>query len=385
MEQQNNAKTIVKSGKIDWSILIIVYILVFIGILMIFSASSVQAQILNNSSTHFLKKQCIYVFLGTIALIIVSNIDYRIYKKNVFLIYFINIVLLVLTLSPLGVTINDAQRWIGVGSFTLQTSDFTKIAMIITTAFFIDKYREKISTLDKLFVSVCALVLPLLLIIKQPSFSAMMTIALTNILMLFIGGMSMFVIFLGLLVGGILAFILILIAPYRMKRLTTYLNPFSDPNGAGWQIINSFYAISSGGILGRGFGKSTQKYFYISQPQNDFIFAVIAEELGLIRSMLIILLYVILIFKIFRLSLDIDDIFAKMLVLGIALQTGVQVVLNIGVATGLLPNTGVGLPFISYGGTSVVMFLIMFGILLNVSKHRKVTIKNKTNRLRRDN
>lgn len=385
MEQQNNAKTIVKSGKIDWSILIIVYILVFIGILMIFSASSVQAQILNNSSTHFLKKQCIYVFLGTIALIIVSNIDYRIYKKNVFLIYFINIVLLVLTLSPLGVTRNDAQRWIGVGSFTLQTSDFTKIAMIITTAFFIDKYREKISTLDKLFVSVCALVLPLLLIIKQPSFSAMMTIALTNILMLFIGGMSMFVIFLGLLVGGILAFILILIAPYRMKRLTTYLNPFSDPNGAGWQIINSFYAISSGGILGRGFGKSTQKYFYISQPQNDFIFAVIAEELGLIRSMLIILLYVVLIFKIFRLSLDIDDIFAKMLVLGIALQTGVQVVLNIGVATGLLPNTGVGLPFISYGGTSVVMFLIMFGILLNVSKHRKVTIKNKTNRLRRDN
>jgi len=385
MEQQNNAKTMVKSGKIDWSILIIVYILVFIGILMIFSASSVQAQILNNSSTHFLKKQCIYVFLGTIALIIVSNIDYRIYKKNVFLIYFINIVLLVLTLSPLGVTINDAQRWIGVGSFTLQTSDFTKIAMIITTAFFIDKYREKISTLDKLFVSVCALVLPLLLIIKQPSFSAMMTIALTNILMLFIGGMSMFVIFLGLLVGGILAFILILIAPYRMKRLTTYLNPFSDPNGAGWQIINSFYAISSGGILGRGFGKSTQKYFYISQPQNDFIFAVIAEELGLIRSMLIILLYVVLIFKIFRLSLNIDDIFAKMLVLGIALQTGVQVVLNIGVATGLLPNTGVGLPFISYGGTSVVMFLIMFGILLNVSKHRKVTIKNKTNRLRRDN
>jgi cell division protein ftsW len=385
MEQQNNAKTMVKSGKIDWSILIIVYILVFIGILMIFSASSVQAQILNNSSTHFLKKQCIYVFLGTIALIIVSNIDYRIYKKNVFLIYFINIVLLVLTLSPLGVTINDAQRWIGVGSFTLQTSDFTKIAMIITTAFFIDKYREKISTLDKLFVSVCALVLPLLLIIKQPSFSAMMTIALTNILMLFIGGMSMFVILLGLLVGGILAFILILIAPYRMKRLTTYLNPFSDPNGAGWQIINSFYAISSGGILGRGFGKSTQKYFYISQPQNDFIFAVIAEELGLIRSMLIILLYVVLIFKIFRLSLDIDDIFAKMLVLGIALQTGVQVVLNIGVATGLLPNTGVGLPFISYGGTSVVMFLIMFGILLNVSKHRKVTIKNKTNRLRRDN
>lgn len=385
MEQQNNSKTMVKSGKIDWSILIIVYILVFIGILMIFSASSVQAQILNNSSTHFLKKQCIYVFLGTIALIIVSNIDYRIYKKNVFLIYFINIVLLVLTLSPLGVTINDAQRWIGVGSFTLQTSDFTKIAMIITTAFFIDKYREKISTLDKLFVSVCALVLPLLLIIKQPSFSAMMTIALTNILMLFIGGMSMFVILLGLLVGGILAFILILIAPYRMKRLTTYLNPFSDPNGAGWQIINSFYAISSGGILGRGFGKSTQKYFYISQPQNDFIFAVIAEELGLIRSMLIILLYVVLIFKIFRLSLDIDDIFAKMLVLGIALQTGVQVVLNIGVATGLLPNTGVGLPFISYGGTSVVMFLIMFGILLNVSKHRKVTIKNKTNRLRRDN
>ena len=385
MEQQNNAKAMVKSGKIDWSILIIVYILVFIGILMIFSASSVQAQILNNSSTHFLKKQCIYVFLGTIALIIVSNIDYRIYKKNVFLIYFINIVLLVLTLSPLGVTINDAQRWIGVGNFTLQTSDFTKIAMIITTAFFIDKYREKIYTLDKLFVSVCALVLPLLLIIKQPSFSAMMTIALTNILMLFIGGMSMFVIFLGLLVGGILAFILILIAPYRMKRLTTYLNPFSDPNGAGWQIINSFYAISSGGILGRGFGKSTQKYFYISQPQNDFIFAVIAEELGLIRSMLIILLYVVLIFKIFRLSLDIDDIFAKMLVLGIALQTGVQVVLNIGVATGLLPNTGVGLPFISYGGTSVVMFLIMFGILLNVSKHRKVTIKNKTNRLRRDN
>lgn len=377
MEKQNNEKILVKSGKIDWSILAIVYILVFIGILMIFSASSVQAQMLNGSSTHFLKKQFIYVFLGTISLIIVSNIDYKWYKDNVFFIYGANIVLLALTLG-IGVTINEAKRWIGFGGFTFQTSDFTKIAMIITTAFFIDKYKNGIGT-RKILVPIFLLGISLFLIVIQPSFSAMLTIAITNAVLLFIGGMN--IIFVGIV--GILAtfgFVgLIIIAPYRFARIKTFIDPFSDPSGTGWQIINSFYAISSGGLFGKGFGKSTQKYFYISQPQNDFIFAVIAEELGLIGSLFIIFLYVALVFKIFRLALYVDDIFAKMLVLGVAIQTGVQVILNIGVATGGIPNTGVGLPFISYGGTSVIVFLIMFGIVINISKHRKVYKKNRGN------
>ena len=208
------------------------------------------------------------------------------------------------------------------------------------------------------------------IIFIQPSFSASMTIAMTCFITLFIGGMNMIHVLALMILGGIGAFAMSTLKGYRVDRLRSFLDPFADMGDKGWQVANSLFAISSGGMFGVGFGKSAQKYFYISQPQNDFIFAVIAEELGFFMSLGIIFVFMVLIFKMFRVALQTRDLFGRMLVIGIAVQIGVQVFLNIGVATSSVPNTGVGLPFISYGGTSILMFLFMTGVVLNVSRNR---------------
>lgn len=370
MQKQDMQKRI-KRRKIDYSIFIIVYILVLIGILMIFSASSVQAKIEKGNSMHFLKMQFIYVILGSFAMFIVSNINYKLYKKFAIPLYVINIGLLIITLI-FGTTINDAKRWIVVYGFSFQASEFSKFACIVMTAYLIDKNKNHMKDIKSIIGPLFFVGITFLLIYKQPSFSAGLTIVIVAVVMLFIAGMTWF--HTGVLtIGGIIgAFILATVVGYRSDRIEAFLDPFSNTSDRGWQIVNSIYAIASGGIWGSGFGKSTQKYFYISQPQNDFIFAVMAEEFGFVRCLMFIFLYMYLIFRIFRLFVSIKDTFGKMLSAGIGLQIGLQMFMNLGVATGGIPNTGVGLPFISYGGTSVMMFLIMTGVLLNISKYREI-------------
>ena len=347
--------------------------LVFIGIVMVFSASYIQAAFKHHDAFYFLKRNVIYAILGFIGMMITSRIEYTFWKKNATKIGIIAIVLLVLVLTPLGIEANGAKRWLGVGGATIQPAEIEKFACILITAKLIEKRYENIKSLMKG-------VLPLLLvpgiffalIILQPNMSTAGTIILVIFVMLFVAGMSMRFVATMIGIGAGLFAVLVLSAPYRLKRVLSFLDPFQDPLGSGYQVIQSLYAIGSGGLFGLGLGKSKQKYFYIPEPQNDFIFAIIGEELGLIGCIVVMMLFVILVYRCIRIALKCSDVFSCMVVTGIGAQIGIQAALNIAVATSSMPATGVALPFISMGGTSLTILMGAVGIVLNISKHVKI-------------
>lgn len=360
-----------KKRKIDLTILLPMVILVAFGVMMIFSVTSVGTTSSGILELEELNSHGIFVILGFIVLIIFTNINYRIYYPLAYLIFGINILLLVLTrFTPLGITSNNAIRWLNLG-FSVQTSEISKLANIIIIARIIKDNKNKMGDIRVIGKALLFMFVSFSLVVIQPSLSAALTMAIVTVAMLFMGGMSIFstlVLFAGGVAGSLL---LVIIQPYRLERLNTYLNPFEDPSGSGWQIINSIFAIASGGLTGAGFGKGIQKYFYIIEPQNDFIFACIAEEWGFFGSIGIIFLYLYMIYRIFVLFEETPDIFPQMLVAGIGTQIGIQAFMNIAVASSLIPNTGVGLPFISSGGSSMIIFMAMIGILLNISKERR--------------
>lgn len=348
-------------------------LLVFIGIIMVFSASYVQASFKHHDGYYFLKRNVIYAILGFITMTITSRIEYTFWKKKSTLIGIVAVVLLVLVLTPLGIKANGARRWLGVGGATIQPAEIAKFATIIITAKLIEKRYDNIKSLTKG-------VLPLLivpgiffaLIILQPNLSTAGTIILVTFVMIFVAGMNMkFVI--AMIGSGFALFVALVIAePYRLARVTSFLDPFQDPLDKGYQVIQGLYALGSGGLFGLGLGKSKQKFFYIPEPQNDFIFAIIGEELGLIGCIVVMMLFVILVYRCVRIALKCSNIFACMVVIGIGAQIGIQAALNIAVATSSMPATGVALPFISYGGTSLTIFMAAIGIVLNISKHVKI-------------
>ncbi len=347
--------------------------LVFIGIIMVFSASFVQSSFKHHDAYYFLKRNVIYAILGFICMITISNVDYKVWKKNTKPIGIVSIILLILVLTPLGIKANGARRWLGVGAFTIQPAEIAKFATIIITAKLIEKKYENIKSFRKGLMPL--MLVPLLfftLIMGQPNMSTAGTIILVTFVMIFVAGMSMKIV--GFMFGsGIALFLALgLTSEYRLKRILSFLDPFQDPLGNGYQVIQGLYALGSGGLFGMGLGKSQQKWFYIPEPQNDFIFAIIGEELGLIGCAVVIMLFVILVYRCVRIALKCDNIFACMVVIGIGAQIGIQAALNIAVATSSMPVTGVALPFISYGGTSLVIFMSAIGIVLNISKHVKI-------------
>lgn len=348
-------------------------LLVFIGIIMVFSASFIQSSFKHHDSYHFLKKNVIYAIFGFVAMIVTSNIDYVFWKKNSKIIGIIAVILLVLVLTPLGIEANGAKRWLGVGGASIQPAEVAKFATIIITAKLIEKNYDNIKSFRKGILPL--LLVPSLffaLIIKQPNLSTAGTIILVTFVMLFVAGMNMKFVVAMIGTGFALFVALVIAAPYRLARVTSFLDPFQDPLGKGYQVIQSLYALGSGGLFGLGLGKSRQKYFYIPEPQNDFIFAIIGEELGLIGCIVIIMLFVILVYRCIRIALKTSNVFACMVVIGIGAQIGIQAALNIAVATSSMPATGVALPFISYGGTSLTIFMAAIGIVLNISKHVKI-------------
>ena len=347
--------------------------LVFIGIIMVFSASFVQSAFKHGDSYYFLKRNVIYATLGFISMIIMSNLDYRFWKKNAKVIGIVSVILLLLVLTPLGIKANGARRWLGFGAFTIQPAEIAKFATIIITAKFIEKRYDDMKSLIKGVIPL--LLVPGLffaLIMLQPNMSTAGTIILVTFVMIFVAGLNMkFVI--AMFGSGIGLFLLLaLTSEYRLKRILSFLDPFQDPLGNGYQVIQGLYALGSGGLFGMGLGKSQQKWFYIPEPQNDFIFAIIGEELGLIGCAIVIMLFVILVYRCVRIALNCKDIFTCMVVIGIGAQIGIQAALNIAVATSSMPVTGVALPFISYGGTSLIIFMSAVGIVLNISKHVKM-------------
>jgi cell division protein FtsW len=361
-----------KSG--DFTLMITVLTLIVIGIIMVFSSSHYYALSRMNDSYHFLKRELLWASLGLIAMFVTMNFDYWRYKKLAGYIYILSLILLVLVLTPLGTEFNGAKRWIGVGGFTIMPGEIAKIGAIFFVATRLSNQPpNKIKNLIK-GVGPYLLIIGVYfgLVILQPNLSTAVTITLIIFFMIFVAGMRWgHVIFMGIS-GVVFLLIMILLEPYRMRRITGFLNPFADAKGTGYQVIQSLLALGSGGLFGVGLGKSIQKYLYIPEPQNDFIFAIIGEELGFVGCVTVILLFLLLIWRGIRIAINAPDLFACLLATGITAMVAVQVIINIAVATSSMPVTGIPLPFISWGGNSLAIFMAAIGVLLNISRYSKL-------------
>lgn len=339
---------------------------------MVFSSSYYSAINDTGDPYSYLKKDIVWAVLGLGTMLFCAMFDYRIYAKFAKPILGISIALLALLFTPLGVTRNFATRWIGVGDFTLMPGEIAKVAAIIFVAWFLSSDPRRIRSFTKGVLPLLGLCgLFFVLIILQPNLSTALTICGIIIGMMFVAGLN--VLYLGGIVGtgavGILLMILTDEGGYRLKRLTSFLDPFQDPLGDGYQVIQSLLALGSGGLFGVGLGKSIQKTLYLPEPQNDFIFAIIGEELGYVGCLGLIAVYMILIWRGIHIALNAADMFGTLLASGITIMLALQVILNIAVVTSSMPPTGITLPFVSYGGNALMLFMGCMGILLNISRH----------------
>lgn len=353
----------------DYYILICVLLLVFIGIVMVFSASFVQAGYKFSDPYHFLKRSVVYAILGTIFMIIFSRVNYRILRNHSMFFLVTTSILLILVFTPLGKDIYGSYRWIKIRGFTFMPSEMAKFVNIFLVAKILDMKKDEVRKGIQGIIPVLIVTLYFFVfIIKQPDLSTSASILMTTFVMLFVAGMQYRYVFMAIISGALGIAGLIWVAPYRMSRFMTFLDPFKDPTGDGMQVVQSLYAFGTGGVFGSGLGRSVQKYFHLPEPQNDFIFAIIGEELGYIGCITIIFIYLFLIFRCIKVAINVKDSYASYLVLGIIAQIAIQTLINIGVATSSIPNTGIALPFISYGGSSLVIILSCMGIILNISR-----------------
>lgn len=337
---------------------------------MIYSSSNVWAEYKYNDPYKYLKSQAIFLIIGYILMIIVSKFPYQNYKKLANIIIIICTSMLILVLIPgIGTVRNGSRSWFGIGGLGLQPSEFTKLGLIIFTAKYLSNNLKELKNIKKGVFPILGVVLLIFgLIMLEPDFGTGVVIVMTIIVLLFISGVKMnFFIKIGIL-GLIGIIVLILIAPYRLERITSFLNPWSDPLGSGFQIIQSLYAIGPGGLLGLGFGNSIQKHFYLPEPQTDFIFAIISEEFGFLGVLIVSLLFITIIYSGLKISMKCTDNFGKFLSFGITFGLAFQTILNLMVVVGLIPVTGVTLPFLSYGGSSLIISLLNIGILININK-----------------
>lgn len=358
----------------DFLLMFTTGLLLAIGLIMVYSASAIWAEYKFADSFYFAKRQLLFAGLGILAMFIIMNLDYWFIKKWANVLLIICFLLLVIVLIPgIGVERNGSRSWLGVGAFSVQPSEFIKLALIGFLAKFLSENQRYITTIKKgLFPSLSLVFLAFGLIMLQPDLGTGTVLLGTCMIMIFIAGARIlhFVI-LGLI--GIAGFVgLIISAPYRIARITSFLDPWQDPLKTGFQIIQSLYAIGPGGLFGLGLGESRQKFFYLPEPRTDFIFAILAEELGFIGGSLVILLFALLLWRGIRIALGAPDLFGSFLAVGIISMIAIQVMINIGVVIGLMPVTGITLPFLSYGGSSLTIMLMAVGILLNISKYSRI-------------
>jgi cell division protein FtsW len=357
----------------DFILVVATLSLLTVGIIMVYSASAVWASYKFDDSFFFAKRQLLFAGLGVVAMFVIMNIDYwtwRTWSKVILISCFI---LLIIVLIPgVGLVRGGARSWLGVGAFSIQPSEFMKLAMIAFLAKYLSENQKKITSFKfGLLPSLSLVFLAFGLIMLQPDLGTGAVMVGTCIVMIYTAGAKISH-FVGLGLLGVAGFAgLILSAPYRIKRITAFLNPWEDPLGSGFQIIQSLYAIGPGGLLGLGLGQSRQKFYYLPEPQTDFIFAILAEELGFIGGTFVILLFVLLLWRGIRVSLGAPDLFGTFLGVGIIAMIAIQVIINIGVVTGLMPVTGITLPFLSYGGSSLTLMLMAVGVLLNISRHAR--------------
>ena len=353
----------------DFVLCVVIFILLALGIVMVLSASAPSALAETGKTYAYASKQLLSAILGIFGMFFFSKINYNIYKKVYKLAYVVSILILLLVLIPnLGVEANGATRWIKIpviGQF--QPSELTKMGLIIFYAGYLTEHKDELKDFWRGFVKpLCFIVPPIaVLFFVQNHLSASLIIAMITCIMMIIAGSRLlyFIISGAVAGGGLLSYIIYKISSgatgesFRLGRIVSFLDPWQDLTGTGWQVVQSLYAIGSGGLFGVGLGESKQKYLWISEPQNDFIFAVIAEELGFIGCLIIMILFGILIWRGVLIAIKAPDTFGSLLATGIISLVSVQVVLNIAVVTSSMPNTGIPLPFFSYGGTALLILL----------------------------
>lgn len=363
-----------KRGPIDFPLFITILILLSIGVVMVFSASMVEDYKIYNDTYHHLKKQILWAFLGIFAMMFMANFDYRKLRNKKILVFGMMITIALLVIVLFMPARKGATRWIGIGGASIQPSELAKMILIIYLSDNIVRKGEKIKSFTKG-------VLPVLiiasffaaLIILEPNMSTTVIIMAIAFSLLFVGGAKIEQLVGIVLLGVAIAALGIIIEPYRMRRLTGFIDPFKDPLDSGYQAIQSLYALGSGGLFGMGLGQSRQKWHYIPEAQNDFIFSIICEELGYIGALFVIILFVILVWRGLKIAVTSRDKFGTLVAAGITSLMAVQSSINFLVVASFMPVTGVPLPLISYGGSSLVFTMALLGILLNISRY---TVKN---------
>ncbi len=362
------------SNKMDRILVVVVTALLLIGLAVLYSASTVTSyKNFGNTSYYFVHQLLYGALIGGIALYVCSRIDYHIWQKLIPVALLVSLVLLMLVKVPgIGFAANGATRWIHLRFITFQPAEIAKFAIILYTAGWLAKQNSKIKDFYyALFPALVIIGLFAGLIIWQPDMGTMLSLVITSMIMLFVGGMQLrYFVWVGAFGLGALA-LLVKLEPYRAKRITTFLNPSFDPQGIGYQINQALIAIGSGGLWGYGYGLSRQKHNYLPEAIGDSIFAVMSEELGLIRVLFILGLFVVLALRGFQIAMKAPDLFGKLLAVGIVSTIIVQVCINIAAICGLLPLTGIPLPFFSYGSTAMIIMLAEVGILLNISRQAR--------------
>ena len=317
---------------------------------------------------HFLKRQSIWAVLGIIAMVAAMNVPYTFWRRFATLCYWLSNVFLVL-LPFIGIEAGGQKRWLGVGALQFQPSEFTKIAVILYLSVYVMEHRKEMAKL-KGFLRACVVLIIPVGLIAVSNFSSALLVGLMGATILFVASPRVWYFGAAIAAAVPLGAIAILLFPYRIGRIKTWLDPWADPTGTGFQTIQSLYAVASGGLFGLGLGQSRQKTF-IPEAYNDIIFAIICEELGLVGAALVILLFAVLIWRGIKIAMNAKDAFGMLVATGITAVIAFQSIINIGVVTNTIPNTGQPLPFVSYGGTSLLFLMGMVGILLNISRYPK--------------
>ncbi len=360
-----------KKDKTSILLLVAVSCLVIFGCIMVYSASYYSAKLNYNNQYYFLTKQIIGVILGFVAMFFMSKFDYRKIQKFSIPILIFGIVLLVIVLIPgIGVENYGARRWIALPGFTIQASEISKFCFIVFAASYLAKNRDKIKSFKGILPIILSGGVMCVLILLEPNMSITICTGLIMIIMLFVGGMS-FKHFLMLCVPALLLVpVLIIIEPYRLKRLMAFINPWENPKGEGYQLVQSLYSLGLGGFFGVGLFNSRQKYLFLPFAESDFIFSIIAEELGFVGCLFIITLFAIILLCGIKIAKKATDLFGCFIACGITTLICVQAIINIAVVTGSIPPTGLPLPFISAGSTSLIVLMGAIGVLCNVGKSK---------------
>ncbi|GAU78691.1 putative lipid II flippase FtsW [Fusibacter sp. 3D3] len=357
-----------KTHRIDYTLLIVTLLLAAFGLLMVFSSSYYYAIEKMQNKTHFFLTDLKWISIGVVVMLVASQVHYRFYKKFAIPALVVSIALLIYVLL-FGTVINNAQRWIEILGQTFMPAEIAKIGLILFFSYSLEKNYTRLNELPVLGVYVSIIGVSVFLIMKQPNMSTAVILAGILCIMLFVAGLYWRYTVSGLIIGSAVAWELVNSATYRLSRWTSFLDPFNDPSDDSYQVVQSLYALGTGGIGGVGLGMSTQNKLYIPEPQNDFILATIGEELGFMGTVLLLVFFLILIYRCVKIAMNAPDHFSFFMATGITAMLTLQVIMNYAVATSSMPATGISLPFISYGGTSVVILMGSVGILLNISKH----------------